>query len=137
MKPIFILLLLSLPSLAQEGPCTITRVVDGDTFHCESEGKDMTIRLIGVDTPELPISEGITAKYITESHIPVGTVVKLELDVQPLDYFRRTLAYVYLPDGTMLNEELLREGAAMLMTVPPNVAYSQKFVSIVKETRSD
>lgn len=86
---ISILLLLPLPASAQEGPCIITRITDGDTFHCESGGEDITVRLIGVDTPELPTPEGITAKSITEAHIPVGTVVRLELD--PEDIYDNTI----------------------------------------------
>ena len=34
-------------------PCTVVRVVDGDTFHCTlSNGDEVKVRLIGVDTPE-------------------------------------------------------------------------------------
>lgn len=82
----------------------------------------MTIRLIRIDTPELPTPEGIEAKEYVADIMPVGTVVRLELDVGIYDRYRRVLAYVYLPSGDMLNEVLLREGVAVLMTVPPNVA---------------
>lgn len=104
-------------------PCTVTRVVDGDTFHCSSGGEDLTIRLTGVDTPELPTPEGEAAKRHVERILPAGKAVELELDVQELDYYHRTLAYVWMPDGKMLNEELVRDGVAAIMTVPPNVKY--------------
>lgn len=112
---------------AQEGLCKVTKITDGDTFHCEAGGEDVTVRLIGVDTPEIPTQEGITAKYITGKYIPTGTVVRLELDVRTLDYFRRVLAYVWMPDGRMLNEVLLQGGSAAMMTVPPNVKYVERF----------
>ncbi len=126
--PPFIKGLLGINSHGEEfATCTVSKITDGDTFHCVTGGEDITVRLIGVDTPELPTPEGITAKSYTETHIPVGTVVRLELDVQVLDDFHRVLAYVYLPDGRMLNEVLLREGAAVIMTVPPNVKYVEVF----------
>lgn len=51
--------------------------------------------------------------------------------LQTYDYWHRVLAYVYLPDGRMLNEVLLKEGVAVMMTVPPNVAYVERFKEIV------
>lgn len=117
-----LLLLLSVPAFAQEGPCKVSRIVDGDTFVCTAHGEAYKVRLIGMDTPELPTPEGIEAKEYVEEIMPVGTVVRLELDVGTYDRYRRILAYVWLPSGEMLNEVLLREGYAALMTVPPNVA---------------
>jgi len=52
--------------------------------------------------------------------------VRLEFDVQQKDRYGRLLAYVYLPDGRMLNEVLLEEGYAALLTVPPNVKYAER-----------
>jgi len=123
-----LLILLSLPTHAQEFPCVVSKITDGDTFHCTAAGEDVTVRIIGVDCPEMPSPEGKTAKEYVQKIIPIGTVVRLELDVQPLDYFRRTLAYVWLPSGKMLNEVLLREGVAALMTVPPNVKYADRLI---------
>lgn len=119
---IALLFLISLPAFAQEGPCAVSRVIDGDTFVCTAHGESYKVRLIGCDTPELPTPEGIEAKEYVEEIMPVGTIVRLELDVGTYDRYQRILAYVYLPSGDMLNEVLLREGVAALMTVPPNVA---------------
>jgi micrococcal nuclease len=69
---------------------------------------------------------GKKAKEFTESLIPVGTKVEVELDVQPKDKYGRTLAYVWLTDGRMLNEVIVREGYAMLLTIPPNVKYEER-----------
>ncbi len=49
--------------------------------------------------------------------------VRLEFDVQQLDKYGRTLAYVYLEDGTFVNAWLVENGYAMVMTVPPNVKH--------------
>lgn len=108
-------------------PCTVTRVVDGDTFHCSSGGEDLTIRLTGVDCAEMPSEAGQEATDFVKKILPRGASVELELDVQELDRYRRTLAYVWLADGRMLNVVLLEEGQANLMTVPPNIKYLEEF----------
>jgi micrococcal nuclease len=112
MKRLFVLLslLLALPSsaLAQ----LVTRVVDGDTIIVAGVG---TVRLIGVDTPETvdlrkPVeSFGQEASDFTR-RLAQGKVVRLEFDLQRLDNYQRTLAYAYLPDGTFLNAEIVKQG---------------------------
>jgi micrococcal nuclease len=39
-----------------------------------------------------------------------GKEVRLEFDWQRRDKYGRLLAYVYLPDGTFLNAELIKQG---------------------------
>lgn len=43
------------------------------------------------------------------------------------DKYGRLLAYVWLSDGRMLNEVLIREGYAQVYTIPPNVKYQERF----------
>lgn len=127
--------------------CTVLRVYDGDTFKCRLEGgKEVKVRLIGVDTPESSknikayrdaekektdvgkiIELGKKAKEFTKSLLKKGTEVTLETDVQPTDKYGRILAYVYLPDGRMLNLVLIEEGYATVYTIPPNVKYADRF----------
>ncbi len=133
-------------------PCTVLKVYDGDTFKCRLEnGEEVRVRLIGVDTPESRRNKkayrdahrsdksveeilrlGKMASEFTKSLIPPGTVVYLETDVQVHDRYGRLLAYVYLPDGRMLNEVLVAEGYATVYTVPPNVKYAERFVELQK-----
>ncbi len=128
-------------------PCKVIKVYDGDTFKCRlKSGEEIRVRLIGVDTPESRVNPkakrdaertGFSLKHIirlgkkatefTKKLIPPGTVVYLETDVQIHDRYGRLLAYVYLPDGRMLNEVLLEEGYAKMMTIPPNVKYVERF----------
>lgn len=111
----------------------ITKVSDGDTFWCKDEnGKRIKVRLIGIDAPE-------PRNYFHKKEQPFGKEaskyaqkllqnksVKLELDVNPLDQYGRTLAYAYFADGTLINEKIIKEGYAVLMTIPPNVKYQQR-----------
>ena len=90
----------------------MTRVVDGDTIVVAGVG---TVRLIGVDTPETvdprkPVQFfGKEASEFTR-RMAQGQVVRLEFDYQRTDKYQRTLAYVYLPDGTFLNAEIVKQG---------------------------
>ncbi len=135
-----LLLILLIPAVLFAYECTVQRVIDGDTFVCSRE----KVRLIGVDTPESKLNRraykqrsfgdvntvirlGKLAKKFTETLIPPGTIVKLEFDVQKRDKYGRLLAYVWLPDGRMLNKVLLEEGYAVPLTIPPNTKYAQEF----------
>jgi micrococcal nuclease len=98
----------------------LTRTVDGDTVHIDAadKGKPYTvIRLWGVDTPEVhgvekPAYFGPEASGFTHS-LCDGNQVRLELvPGRTRDRYGRLLAYIYLPDGTMLNERLIVEGYA-------------------------
>jgi hypothetical protein len=64
-----------------------------------------------------------------------GEEVRLKLDVQKIDPYGRLLAYVYLPDGEMFNETLLRQGYAQVATFPPNVKYQERFLKAQREVR--
>lgn len=120
---------------------TVVRVIDGDTVDVRIGARVERVRLIGVDTPETVHPEigaepwGPEASEFTKRHLPPGTVVRLELDVQERDRYGRLLAYLYLPDGRMLNALLLEAGLAQLLTVPPNVRYADVFVRLQREAR--
>ena len=110
---------------------TVVKVADGDTFTIETGEK---VRLIGVDTPEsvspsaaknVPFGKEVS-EYVKEQLL--DKQVRLEFDTQRADRYGRLLAYVYLEDGTFLNELLVEKGYARVMTVPPNVAYQEVFL---------
>ena len=101
------------------------RVVDGDTLHVRRDGRDVTIRLIGIDAPEVgwygDRAECFGARAGRfASAILDGERVRLEFDEERLDPYDRTLAYVYLDDGRMVNVVLVRRGFARVTIYPPN-----------------
>jgi micrococcal nuclease len=127
---------------------------DGDTLRIRTDNTTVIIRLIGIDTPEsrynpradLQVRElgrdlqtilalGRAAKAAAVRLAPPGTTVRVEYDVQRLDRYGRTLAYLYLSDRRMINEELVRQGWAMVLTIPPNVRYADRFVRAQREAR--
>ncbi len=114
--------------LAAPPSCTgkVLRVYDGDTIKVEKVGK---VRLLGIDTPEWESSDrdryylrrGVCVatlrRMATESREFVtrnasGVVVTLTFDSDEYDRHGRLLAYVYLPDGRLLNRMLLEAGLA-------------------------
>jgi micrococcal nuclease len=117
----------------QDDRCAVTQVVDGDTFRC---GDGRRVRLIGVDTPEKAQGEaGRLARQALLRYLPPGRVVRLERDVQATDRYGRVLAFVWT-GATMVNEAMVREGWAVLYTVPPDVKYAERFHRAQKEARA-
>jgi endonuclease YncB( thermonuclease family) len=103
----------------QPGQYKVVRFSDGDTITVDMNGKNETIRFIGVDTPEThdprkkvqcygPAASAFTKNTIT-AH---GSVVKLAADSQSSnrDKYNRLLRYVYLSDGTLLNQKIISDG---------------------------
>ena len=113
--------------------CRVERVTDGDTFHCRDGRK---VRLIGIDTPELAQgAPGREARDALRRLLPRGHVVRLELDVGARDRYGRILAYVW-SGRRLVNEAMLRDGWAVLYTVPPNVKYVRRLERAQREARA-
>jgi micrococcal nuclease len=99
----------------------VTRVVDGDTIHVRTaRDRDVTVRLLGIDTPEThrpntPVECGGPQASASMARLaPRGTRVTLAADPTQdrMDRYGRTLAYVFLSDGRLLEDEQLRSGWA-------------------------
>ncbi|WP_020674959.1 thermonuclease family protein [Geopsychrobacter electrodiphilus] len=120
-------LLCSTSALAETYRGNVSWIYDGDTIKVEGIGK---IRLIGIDTPEKTDSPR-DDYYLRQGRLKRETLrqighkafefnmhevrnrrVKLEFDHQRTDTYGRTLAYVFLPDGRLLNQVLLNKGLA-------------------------
>ena len=122
---------------------TIVRVVDGDTVVAHLPGGDERVRLIGIDTPETvdprkPVQcFGREASNRTKALLPKGTPIRLERDAEARDRYGRLLAYVFRSgDGTFVNLALAEEGFAHQLTIPPNVAYADRFGAATAAARS-
>jgi endonuclease YncB( thermonuclease family) len=118
----------------------VTRVVDGDTVEVDFRGRTLTVRLIGIDTPE-SVAPGepvrcfaIAASSYTTERLE-GERVRLQFDVERIDPYGRTLAYVWL-GGELYNETLVRAGYAFVTTYPPNVRHVDRFRAAQREARS-
>lgn len=115
----------------------VIRVIDGDTIVVESIGK---VRYIGVNTPEIHHpTKGVEyygkEAFLANRKLVEGKKVRLEYDVQQKDKYGRTLAYVYVRD-LFINAKLLADGFAQVMTIPPNVKYTDSFLKLQREAQS-
>ncbi|MDO8582086.1 MAG: thermonuclease family protein [bacterium] len=115
-------------SVQEDGMVLVTRVVDGDTIEIEGGEK---VRYIGVNTPESVDPRRAVQCFGKEASaynkkLILGKHVRLEPDVEDRDKYHRLLRYVWLGD-TMVNEQLMQDGYAQVMTIPPNVKYADRF----------
>jgi len=113
----------------------VTKVVDGDTFWIDNmHPEGLKIRFIGIDAPESRNAfkkkkqfYGKESKEYLENLLN-GQKVRLEFDVDSLDQLERTLAYVFLENGEMVNELIVKSGNGILMTITPNIKYEDLFL---------
>jgi micrococcal nuclease len=153
---LFIIVVLLSSTLHAQQTTTVSRVIDGDTLKVFYLGGEVSIRLIGIDTPEsrvnnkakkdakrseqdieIIIAMGKRATAYVESLVKPGDTITIEFDVQELDRYGRLLGYVYLSNGKMLNEEIIKAGYANVMTIPPNVKYKDMFLKAYQEAREN
>ena len=118
----------------------VINVVDGDTIDVQIDGAEYRIRYILIDTPEThhpTKGEEPFGPEATEANrvLVEGRIVKLEKDVSETDQYDRLLRYVYVND-TMVNEELLRQGLAKVVTFPPDVKYVDRFLAVQAEAQA-
>ena len=120
---ILILLRLTIfrPELASDGkPRTsglVQRVIDGDTFDLDDGTR---VRMLGIDAPEAGFGDKTPQPFSAEATAWLkdrieGHEVALRIDYPRTDRYGRTLAWVFEPDGTLVNEEMLREGRVKLL----------------------
>ncbi len=118
----------------------VVEVIDGDTIKVSDGTSQKTVRLIGIDTPETkdprkPVQYyGVEASNFTKDLLE-RRHVNLQKDITDTDRYARLLRYVYLGDGTFVNEKLVREGYAHASTFPPDVKYADLFAEAERDAR--
>jgi len=122
---------------------TVTRVVDGDTLVVDITGREERVRLIGVDTPETVHPKkrveyfGKEASAFTKQ-MAEGETVRLEEDAETAtrDRYGRLLRYVYLPDGRLLNAEIIAQDYGFAYTRFP-FSKMEEFRNLERKARED
>jgi endonuclease YncB( thermonuclease family) len=109
---------------------TVVWVDDGDTIVL-ADGR--RIRYIGIDTPEIAHEEKSGEPYADEARqynasLVHNKKVHMEFDAQKMDHYGRVLAYIFLPDGSFVNELLLKSGCAYCLNNPPNIRCHKRFL---------
>jgi micrococcal nuclease len=110
-------------------------IKDGDTIVLTDGRK---VRYLGIDTPELSSANpkeleiARLAKKVN-AELVQGVTLRLEYDVERYDQYNRLLAYVFLPDGQMVNTELVRRGLARVLLKFPNLRFRDEMIEAQRE----
>ncbi len=113
----------------------VLSVIDGDTITVRVDNQSVTVRYIGVDTPEREEPFYAEAKAANESLVGDQTVILVQ-DVSDVDEYGRWLRYVYREDGVFVNAELIRQGFGRIVSFPPDVAEQANFLSLQEEAQN-
>ena len=93
---------------------SVLRVIDGDTLVVDLSGHPITVRMIGVNTPETvhpfrPVEYFGRQASNYLKNLLTNKIVTLNFEEKKIDKYSRLLAYVYLEDN-FVNAELVRQG---------------------------
>jgi endonuclease YncB( thermonuclease family) len=122
------------PLISQAKTYQVKKIIDGDTIELKN---GTTIRLIGIDAPELSSDECYSqkAKNKLEDFI-LNKRIKLKYDEERTDSFGRTLAFVYR--GTkFINKKMLSSGSGKYLMIGPNLKNKDILLSAEKIARTN
>jgi len=114
-------------------------VIDGDTFILANQQR---VRMIGINAPEVSHRKygkqgqkfGEESRKYLKRFIE-GKDVRLEEGEEPFDRFGRRLSYVYLPDGTFVNRQMVEKGYAEVFRKFP-FQYKKDFLESERKAQS-
>lgn len=111
------------PPPIQPGNYKVTEFYDGDTIAVNVDGRIEKVRLIGVDTPETHDPRKAVQCFGQAASNFIETLIgndRVRLEADPLntnrDRYNRLLRYVYLPDGRLVNAEIIKQGYGFAYT---------------------
>lgn len=121
---------------------TVVKVTDGDTLKVKFNGKEESVRLLLIDTPETVKAGtevqlyGPEASEFAKKFFPIGSTVQIDIDKSERDKYDRLLAYVW-KDGIMYQDAILNEGLAIVTYVyKPNVSYVDHLRNVEAQAKS-
>lgn len=120
----------------------VIKVIDGDTVSVDVSGKTETVRLIGINTPEIVDPRKPVECFGKEAsnkakEILTGKSVKLESDntAGERDKYNRLLRYIFLDNGTNFNKMMIGEGFAYEYTYNLPYKYQTEFKQEEQEAK--
>lgn len=96
------------------------------------------VRVLGLDAPEME-RDGRPAEFLahqakaTLTELTLNRKIGLEYDRLRYDHYGRLLAYLFLPDHTLVNAELVRRGLARVYFIAPNLRYREILLAAQQE----
>jgi micrococcal nuclease len=100
----------------------VKEIIDGDTIVLENGD---TVRYLGIDTPEthhpkIGVECGGREAEEENKKLLKNKKVRLIKDETEKDRYGRLLRYVFTEDGVFVNYELVRNGFAQTLEIPPD-----------------
>ncbi|HWP94577.1 MAG TPA: thermonuclease family protein [Gammaproteobacteria bacterium] len=118
----------------------VRTVLDGDTLVL---AQNWRLRLIGINAPELAHGGRASEHWSDEARaalaslLPQGTAVRYTLGAEPADRYGRLLGYVWrAQDGLNVHAALVRQGFAVRVALPPNLALDPCLATAEAEARA-
>ena len=112
----------------------VIRVVDGDTVDILVNGKEDRVRLLGINAPETvdprrPVEcFGLEASEKLKELLNNKEVLLKSDSIQAnRDKYERLLRYVYLGDGTLINQIMIEQGYAYEYTYDVPYKFQKEF----------
>jgi len=122
------------PEVIKPGFYKVIKVVDGDTINVEINGKSQSVRLIGINSPELKDPRKQVECFALEAsnkakEVLTGKNIRLESDPTQgdKDKYKRLLRYIFLENGTNFNKMMVEEGFAFEYTYATPYKYQLEF----------
>lgn len=123
----------------------VIRVVDGDTIEVSLGNEEETVRLIGIDSPEVLDERKPVQCFGKEAsdkakEILTGKTIILESDPtqENRDEYGRLLRYLFLKNGVNFNKLMMDEGYAREYTFKGSFyKYQSEFVQDEKRARKE
>ena len=118
---------------------TVKQVIDGDTVIL-TDGRH--IRLIGINTPEIGHDNRKSemgadqARDFLSRLLNTNKNLLLHFDDDKTDHYGRTLAHLFLHDGTNIQSLLLKRGLATTFFIPPNIDFLECYHASVMYARA-
>ena len=139
--PLLLSILLTSPvKLAADKWISVQWISDGDTVVLEGGER---VRYNGINAPEIAHKEqgksaepyGNAAKRFNIKLVKAKKI-RLEFDTERRDRYGRLLAYVFLPDGTFVNVEMVANGFAYFLAGTVNKNYAKLLLNAQREAMS-
>jgi len=105
---------------------TLVRVVDGDTIEVTIGGQQLTVRYVGVDTPERGEPGYKAAAAANQGFLGDGNIWLLR-DQTDRDRYGRLLRFIYTAEGVFVNREMLLQGWAQPLEFKPDITRAEEF----------
>lgn len=122
---------------------TVIKIVDGDTINVKIGGEEATVRLIGIDSPEVVDPRKSVQCFGKEASEKIKELINSKNVIltpdstqDNKDKYSRLLRYVYLEDGTFINQKMIEGGYAYEYTYDIPYKYQTEFKEAQKQAES-